>query len=290
MSKPVKILVTGSKGQLGSELRTLSTSYPELLFEFTTQKELSVTDAAAVDNIMSRFRPDYCINCAAYTAVDKAEEPGEALVAEKVNAEAVGILASACKQESTRLVHLSTDYVFDGTATSPYQPDASTNPVSVYGKTKLKGEQLAAMYTDAIIIRTAWVYSPFGKNFVKTMIRLMTEKTSIGVVSDQYGSPTYANDLAKAILDIITSGNWVPGIYHYTNEGTTSWYDFAVAIKELIRSNCVVNAIPTTAYPTPAKRPAYSVLDKTSFKNTFHIVVPYWESSLKKCIEILADT
>ncbi|ANH81531.1 dTDP-4-dehydrorhamnose reductase [Niabella ginsenosidivorans] len=290
MNRPVKIFVTGSSGQLGSELQTMAALYPDFLFEFTTQKEVSITDATAVNQLMNRLQPDYCINCAAYTAVDKAEEAGEALIAEKVNADAAGILARACRQHGTKLIHLSTDYVFDGTATSPYLPGAPTRPVSVYGKTKLKGEQLAASNTDAVIIRTAWVYSAFGKNFVKTMIRLMTEKSSINVVSDQYGSPTYANDLAKAILDVIASGNWVPGIYHYTNEGVISWYDFAVAIKELIRSSCTVNAIPTSAYPTPAKRPAYSVLDKTSFKDTFRIEIPYWESSLKKCIEILMNT
>lgn len=287
MSKQVKVLVTGSKGQLGSELNALSHQYPALVFKFTDHSDMSITDPKAVGDCFNDFHPDYCINCAAYTAVDRAEEAGEAVIAAQINADAVGVLARACTAHHTKLVHISTDYVFDGTARQPYQPEDAPNPVSVYGATKLKGEQLAAEHTDAVIIRTAWVYSSFGKNFVKTMIRLMNERPAINVVNDQEGSPTYARDLAKAILDLITGGQWAAGIYHYTNEGAITWYDFAVAIKRLIGSNCVINPIPGAAYPTPAKRPSYSVLDKSSFKHVFQTEIPYWESSLKKCIEII---
>lgn len=194
---------------------------------------MSITDPEAVESCFRDFEPDYCINCAAYTAVDKAEEAAAAVIATQINADAVELLARTCTAHNTKLVHISTDYVFDGTAHQPYRPDAATNPVSVYGATKLKGEQLAAAHTDAVIIRTAWVYSSFGKNFVKTMLRLMSERPAINVVSDQQGSPTYARDLAAAILDLVSKGKWVAGIYHYTNEGTTTWYDFAVAIKNL---------------------------------------------------------
>lgn len=289
MQQPVKILVTGADGQLASEIREIAATHGGMIFDFAGRNQLSVTDETAVQQYFQTFRPDYCINCAAYTAVDKAENAGEAEMAERINATAVGYLARACAANGSRLIHISTDYVFDGSASTPYKPEDATNPLSVYGATKLKGEQLAHRYTDAVVIRTAWVYSSFGKNFVKTMMRLMHERPSINVVNDQFGAPTYARDLANAILAIIASSRWVPGTYHYTNEGVISWYDFAAAIKEAIHSPCIINPIPSAAYPTPAKRPAYSVLDTTSVKEVYNVCTPYWESSLTECIKILTQ-
>lgn len=280
----MKILVTGANGQLGSEIRVLSAQYPDWEFFFTDFRELSITDEQAVLDFFKMNRPDYCINCAAYTAVDKAEEAGEQEGVEAVNAGAVGFLARACRQYQSKLVHISTDYVFDGTGNRPYKETDSPRPVSVYGATKLKGELAATQFTDAIIIRTAWVYSSFGSNFVKTMMRLMQQRPSLNVVNDQRGSPTYAADLAGVILQIIASGKWEPGIYHYTNEGDISWFDFAVAIQDLNGYTAVVLPIPTEAYPTAAKRPAYSVLDKSKIKNTYHIAIPNWKDSLKRCV------
>lgn len=282
-----KILVTGASGQLGSEIKALATNYPEFDFVFTDRDDLSIASEEAVDQYFETEQPDYCINCAAYTAVDKAEDPAERQRVDDVNANAVGFLARASRKQGAGFIHISTDYVFDGKGTSPYKPDGLTEPASVYGLTKLEGEKQALANTDAIVIRTAWVYSSFGKNFVKTMMNLMNTKPSINVVSDQYGTPTYAADLASAILQIIASGKWEPGIYHYTNEGMINWYEFAVAIKEITGSTCEVNAIPTSEYPTPAKRPAYSVLDKTKIKEVYGLKIPDWQDSLKLCMERL---
>ena len=286
MESSVKILVTGSNGQLGSELRQYAHT-PGLVFNFTDRSTLHLDTEAAVSDYIERLQPQYVINCAAYTAVDKAEQPEAQAEAESINADAVGYLAEACATYGAKLIHISTDYVFDGTASRPYRPSDPVNPLSVYGATKLKGEILAGQYTDAVIIRTAWVYSAFGKNFVKTMVRLMSEKPAINVVADQYGSPTYAADLAAAIIHIVQSGKWAPGIYHYTNEGQTSWYGFAMAIRELTNSPCEVNPIPSAAYPTPARRPGYSVLDKSDIKQTYDIIIPDWKDSLKKCMRTL---
>ncbi len=206
----------------------------------------------------------------------------------QVNGEAVGVLAAVCKENNCRFIHISTDYVFDGTANIPYKEDDAINPQGVYGLSKAEGEKEAMQYNpDSIIIRTAWVYSEFGKNFVKTMLKLMQEREEIKVVNDQVGSPTYAADLAEAILSIISSDKWFPGIYHYTNEGTITWFDFATAIKELSGSDCKVLPIPTSQFPTPAKRPAYSVLDKTKFKTTFNLPIKDWKESLKECLSKL---
>ena len=286
MESSVKILVTGSNGQLGSELRQYAHT-PGLVFDFTDRSTLHLDTEAAVSAYIERLQPQYVINCAAYTAVDKAEQPEAQAEAESINADAVGYLAKACATYGAKLIHISTDYVFDGTASRPYRPSDPVNPLSVYGATKLKGEILAGQYTDAVIIRTAWVYSAFGKNFVKTMVRLMSEKPAINVVADQYRSPTYAADLAAAIIHIVQSGKWAPGIYHYTNEGQTSWYGFAMAIRELTNSPCEVNPIPSAAYPTPARRPGYSVLDKSDIKQTYDIIIPDWKDSLKKCMRTL---
>jgi dTDP-4-dehydrorhamnose reductase len=281
------ILVTGSNGQLGKELQQLAVVYPQYKFVFASREDLKLHHFPLVENFFLATKPQYCINCAAYTAVDKAESEKD--MAMLVNGEAVGHLAAICKKYQTKLIHISTDYVFDGESETPYKEDDTTNPKNVYGASKLLGEQLCMKENaDSIIIRTSWVYSSFGHNFVKTMMRLMSERNEINVVSDQIGSPTYAVDLAKTILDIIASGKWESGIYHYSNEGKISWYEFAVAIKELTGSNCSINPIPTSAYPTPAKRPHYSLLDKERIKAVFQITVPSWKSSLQRCIAAIS--
>ncbi|WP_205513648.1 dTDP-4-dehydrorhamnose reductase [Longitalea arenae] len=291
MSQPV-IIVTGANGQLGQELRVLAAAYPAFQFVFTTREDMPVNDEAAIQKLFAEHTPAYCINCAAYTAVDKAESEQEA--AYSINAEGPRLLATACKTYNTRFIHISTDYVFNGQSPAPYTEDAPTDPVNLYGASKLKGEELCmAADPAAVIIRTAWVYSSFGKNFVKTMMKLMQERPAINVVNDQIGAPTYAADLANCIMHIIansqlSAGSWVPGIYHYCNRGKISWYDFAVAIKEMTNSACVVNPIPTAQYPTPAKRPAFSLLDTTKLQKTFHCTIPAWKDSLQKCLQLLA--
>jgi dTDP-4-dehydrorhamnose reductase len=281
-----KILVTGSNGQLGKELKKISSLFSQFEFIFLSREDLPIHHFELVRNFFKGYHPQYLINCAAYTAVDKAE--AEKDLAFQVNAEAVGVLAAVCKQYNTSFIHISTDYVFDGTATVPYKEDSQTNPQSVYGASKLEGEKQATQLNpDSIIIRTAWVYSEFGKNFVKTMMKLMSEREEISVVSDQIGSPTYAADLAMTIMNIIAVGNWQPGIYNYSNEGVISWYDFALAIKEAAGFTCKVNPIPTLQYPTPAKRPAYSVLDKTKIQQTFGIKPADWKGSLITCLSCL---
>lgn len=282
------ILVTGANGQLGNEMQVISSAYTAYNFLFVTKQELAIDDVEAVKKYFASHTIDYCVNCAAYTAVDKAEtEPEKALL---INATAVGNLAKVCKEHNTQFIHISTDYVFDGTATSPYKEDHPVAPVNRYGATKLKGEELAQQNNPgSIIIRTSWVYSSFGNNFVKTMLRLMKEKEQINVVSDQQGCPTYAADLAAAIMQIITSGKAAeqPGIYNYSNTGIISWYQFAVAIKELSGSKCMVNPIPSSNYPTPAKRPTYSVMDTTKIQQTFNVAIPFWKHSLQKCLTLL---
>ena len=284
-----KIIVTGSNGQLGSELKELASHHSEADFIFFTRNELSIADDAALQNVFELHQPNYFINCAAYTAVDKAEEEKES--ASEINGTAVGAIANLCQQNNCKLIHISTDYVFDGLANKPLKESDEVDPVNAYGESKLLGEQLTLKNNpDTIIIRTSWVYSSYGKNFVKTMMRLMKEKESIGVVSDQIGSPTYAADLAQAILQIITLEKWVPGIYNYSNEGVISWFDFATEIKSLINASCIVNPITTSQFPTPAKRPAYSVLDKTKIQNTFNITLKDWKESLRVCVDKLMQT
>ena len=288
MSNKPTILVTGANGQLGNEIQMLAPDFPDYDFLFVTREELSIADSDAMAKYFSEHAIDYCINCAAYTAVDKAES--NSANAFLINADAVSTLATICKKNNTQLIHISTDYVFDGTANQPYKETDKTNPVSVYGQSKLQGEELAMQNAPSTnIIRTAWLYSSFGNNFVKTMLRLMQEKESINVVSDQFGCPTYAADLAAAIMQIITSNqsNKKPGIYHFSNAGVTNWYEFAVAIKELTDSKCVVNPITTAQYPTAAKRPGYSVLDTSKIKGTFRIVTQNWKDSLKNCLALL---
>ena len=280
------ILVTGANGQLGQEFRKIATLFLQCNFIFVTKEQLSITDEDAV-NIFFKNNPiDICINCAAYTAVDKAETERE--LATTVNATAVGYLAKACRIYNAKFIHISTDYVSDGNGTNPYLENQQTNPVNFYGQTKLIGEQNALKENkETIIIRTAWVYSSFGNNFVKTMLRLMKERESIGVVNDQFGCPTYAADLAGAIMQIINGNNFISGIYHYSNKGKISWYDFAKEISLQTKSHCVVNGITTAQFPTPAARPSYSVLDTTKIADTFNIIIPEWKDSLKKCLLVL---
>jgi len=281
-----KILVTGANGQLGMEIQQLSKGYPLFEFIFTTREEMPLDNPEAIRNFIAKQQPQYFINCAAHTAVDKAESEKE--LAYQINAEAPGIIARACKENNVQLIHISTDYVFNGTGSVPYKEEDETDPVNLYGDSKLQGEKKVMEFNPgSIIIRTAWVYSDFGKNFVKTMLRLMADKDQIGVVSDQSGAPTYAADLAEAILLIISSQQWTPGIYHFSNEGNITWYDFAVAIKELSGSNCKVNPITTSQFPTPAKRPSYSVLDKTRIQRTFNIPPKDWKASLSICLQKL---
>ncbi|AEW01262.1 dTDP-4-dehydrorhamnose reductase [Niastella koreensis] len=290
MSQPV-ILVTGANGQVGQELRVLSASYPAFTFVFTDADSMPVNKEEVVQQMFAAHRPAYCINCAAYTAVDKAETEQELAFA--VNAEGVRILAAACKNYNTRFIHISTDYVFNGQSPTPYKEDAPTGPENVYGVTKLKGEQLCReVNPESVIIRTAWVYSSFGKNFVKTMMKLMQERPAISVVNDQVGAPTYAADLAACMMQIVantntSAANWHPGMYHYSNQGRISWFDFAVGIKELTGSTCTVNPIPSKQFPTPAKRPSFSLLDTSKIRQTFNIAIPEWKESLKKCVALL---
>ena len=286
MESKQKILITGSNGQLGKELKRLENSFPQFDFIFLSREDLPIHHFELVRNFFKGYQPQFLINCAAYTAVDRAESERE--LAFQVNGESVGVLAAVCKEYGTKLIHISTDYVFDGTATLPYKEESLTNPQSVYGASKLEGEKEALRFNpDSIIIRTSWVYSEFGKNFVKTMLKLMSEREDLNVVSDQFGSPTYAADLAETIVQIISSGQWHAGIYHYSNEGVISWYEFAVAIKELSGSVCKVNPIPTSQYPTPAKRPAYSVLDKTKIQSVFNLPIKDWKESLEICLSRL---
>ncbi|MGG9970265.1 dTDP-4-dehydrorhamnose reductase [Ferruginibacter sp. SUN002] len=282
------ILVTGAGGQLGQEMKAIAAAYPQYDFLFVTKNELAIDDFNEVKNYFSQHKIDWCVNCAAYTAVDKAES--EIDKAYLINADAVANLAVVCKEYGTKFIHISTDYVFNGTNTTPIKEDQLTDPIGVYGASKLKGEQLALKNNpDSIIIRTSWVYSSFGNNFVKTMLRLMKERESINVVNDQQGCPTYAADLASAIMQIINSNFQLPtsNIYNYSNSGIINWYEFATAIKELTGSNCIVNPIPTSQYPTPAKRPQYSVLDTSAIQQTFNISIPFWKDSLKKCLSLL---
>ncbi len=288
MTEKSSILVTGSNGQLGKELRELESAYPQFDFIFLSREDLPIHHFELVRNSFRAYHPQYLINCAAYTAVDRAETERE--LAFQVNGEAVGVLAAVCRENDCRLIHISTDYVFDGTANVPYKENSPVNPQSIYGASKLEGEKLAQQLNPAsIIIRTSWVYSEFGKNFVKTMLQLMKEREEISVVNDQVGSPTYAADLAEAIIKIIDNSqmpgrNWQPGIYHFSNEGIITWYDFAVAIKELSGSKCNINPVPTSAYPTAAKRPAYSVLDKSKIQQATGITLKNWKDSLSRCL------
>lgn len=288
MAEKKTILVTGANGQLGKEMQVIAASFPGYNYLFVAKDLLAIDDTVAVKEYFAVHPIDYCVNCAAYTAVDKAETETENAM--RINATAVGNLAAVCREYNTQFIHISTDYVFDGTATSPYKEDNIVSPVNFYGASKLKGEELTIQNNPAsIIIRTSWVYSSFGNNFVKTMLRLMSERESINVVSDQQGCPTYAADLAGAIMQIIESGVTIvsPGIFNYSNQGVINWHQFATAIKELAGANCMVNPIPSSQYPTPAKRPAYSVMETSKIQQTFNITIPSWKDSLQKCLQLI---
>lgn len=299
------ILVTGANGQLGKEMQMIATAYPAYNFLFVTREELPIDNEAALTDFFAAHSIDVCVNCAAYTAVDKAESEIEK--ANAINGTAVGNLAALCKQYNTRFIHISTDYVFDGTATIPYRVNHPVSPVNAYGASKLLGEELAVKNNPAtIIIRTSWVYSSFGNNFVKTMMRLMKDRDSLNVVADQEGCPTYAADLANAIMQIVEQPTTILNhlqqptttlnnlqqsstIFHYSNKGAINWHQFAEAIQEISKSNCVVNPIPSSQYPTPAKRPDYSVMDTSKIEETFKIIIPEWRESLQKCMDLLAQ-
>jgi len=265
-----KILVTGANGQLGSEIKVLAIAYPNFDFIFTDIDDFPLDQSEVIISNFKRIQPDIVINCAAYTAVDKAET--DSITADTINHLAIATLASLCADSGAKLVHISTDYVFDGSSPIAYTEEDQPNPKSVYGVTKLAGE-IACLKNcpESIIIRTAWVYSEFGNNFVKTMLRLMTERDSLGVVNDQVGSPTYAADLAQVILTILNSSKWESGIYHYSNAGEISWFQFAQDIKEIGRKTCDIKGIPASSYPTPAERPAYSLLDKSKIRAVYGI-------------------
>ena len=282
----MRILVTGCNGQLGNEMQLLEQKNAQHTFFNTDVAELDITDQQAIEAFVEKNQIDGIVNCAAYTAVDKAEDNEE--LCQKLNAEAPAYLAHAIGRRGGWMIQISTDYVFDGTEHTPYTEDADTCPNSVYGKTKLVGELNVQKFCErSMIIRTAWLYSTFGNNFVKTMIRLGKERPELGVIFDQIGTPTYARDLAVAIMTAINKGI-VPGIYHFSNEGVISWYDFTKAIHRIAGiTTCHVRPLHTVEYPTPAARPHYSVLDKTKIKQTYSMEIPYWEESLKECIEKL---
>lgn len=281
-----KVLVTGANGQLGWELAQASKSFPQFEFVFVDRNAMDLSNPAALEGIVTLYAPDAIINTAAYTAVDKAETETE--LAHTINAEAVEALALIAKQKNIPFITFSTDYVFNGNATSPYLTDTALEPVNFYGKTKAAGELLAAEANpDTIIIRTSWVFSSHGSNFVKTMMRLMKERDALNIVGDQKGRPTFAKDLALATIKIlvaINAGNTIKGIYHFANTGATTWFGFAEKIKSFAGLDCNLTAITTDQFPTPAKRPAYSVLDTHKIEKDLGIAIPSWESALKDCI------
>jgi len=279
----MNILITGCNGQLGNEIQLLQAQYAQHTWLNTDVNELDITDKAAIERFVEANEIDGIVNCAAYTAVDKAESDPQ--LARKLNADAPAFLAEAVAKRGGWMVQVSTDYVFNGTKHTPYVETDEPCPNSIYGQTKLEGEQaVSKLCTNAMIVRTAWLYSEFGNNFVKTMIRLGREREQLGVIFDQVGTPTYAHDLATAIMTAIDKGI-KPGVYHFSNEGVTSWYDFTKSIHRLAGINtCQVSPLHTAEYPTPACRPAYSVLDKTKIKAAYGIEIPHWEESLAKCI------
>lgn len=279
----MKILVTGANGQLGTELKKILEATMPSVAIYTDVDELDLTNAKAVESFVVNNDISHIVNCAAYTAVDRAEE--EKSLCAQINIDAVKNLALAADANGAKVIHISTDYVFDGTNHRPYRESDKVNPISQYGTTKRKGETvLLALAPEAIIIRTAWLYSAHGNNFVKTMLRLAEKNDEIRVVCDQIGTPTYARDLAAAIVTVLRSHQWIPGIYHFTDEGAASWYDFAKAIFRLAGKQVKVKPILTEDYPTPASRPAYSILDRSLIKATYGVTIPHWEEALADCM------
>ncbi|MDE6126518.1 MAG: dTDP-4-dehydrorhamnose reductase [Muribaculaceae bacterium] len=284
----MKVLVTGANGQLGSALRRLLDKEMPGEAIYASKEDLDLTDAAAVEEYVRGNEVTHIVNCAAYTAVDRAEE--EKRECALVNTDAVKNLAAAADLLGAKIIHISTDYVFDGTNHRPYRESDKVNPISQYGTTKRKGETaLLALAPESIIIRTAWLYSDTGHNFVKTILAMADKQDRIRVVCDQIGTPTYARDLARAILAILKSHQWVAGIYHFTDEGAASWYDFAKAIVRIAGKRAEVEPIPTEDFPTPASRPAYSILDRSRIKATYGVAIPHWEEALADCIKLILN-
>ena len=280
------ILVTGANGQLGKEIQNLASDIEKFNFIFTDVDDLDITNEASLSNFFDKNSIDYIVNCAAYTAVDKAETDIE--LCNKINSIAVKNLVSFAEEYNVNFITISTDYVFDGTNYKPYTESDKTSPNSIYGASKLTGETEALKYEKSIIIRTSWLYSHYGANFIRTMLNLAETRNELNVIYDQIGTPTYAADLAEAIIEIIRyseNNSFMAGIYNYSNEGVTSWYDFAKTIFRLTNTNCKVIPIETKDYPTPAARPHYSVLNKSKIKNTFNLFIPYWEDSLAECLK-----
>ena len=282
------VLVTGSKGQLGNEIQVLAPAYPQFNFIFTDVEELDICKREVVDGFFSENKIDFLINCAAYTAVDKAEDDEEKCY--QINKDAVGYLGEASACHGVKMLHVSTDYVFDGKSYIPYTEDAPVSPATVYGRSKAEGEQrLVSVLQSAVIVRTSWLYSSFGNNFVKTMLKLGRERKRLQVVFDQVGTPTYAADLADALLQIISAAELVPGIYHFSNEGVCSWYDFTLAIFKSAKIACDVLPIESKEYPTKTPRPHYSVLNKQKVKSAYNLRIAHWEDSLNRCVQKLEN-
>lgn len=282
------ILITGANGQLGSEIRVASAHFPQFRFFFTDVTELDICNREAVHAYMAENHMDGIVNCAAYTAVDKAEDDAETCF--RINRDAVKNLAEAAREYKLDIIHVSTDYVFDGKSYLPYTEVMPVNPSSVYGKSKLEGERiLMEICPEAVIVRTSWLYSSFGNNFVKTMLRLGQERDKLNVIFDQVGTPTYAADLAVALLSILAAGKPAAGIYHYSNEGVCSWYDFTRSIHRLAGISCDLVPIDSKEYPVRTPRPHFSVLNKAKIKQTYGIEIPHWEDSLEKCIRLLVN-
>ncbi len=283
------ILITGSNGQLGSEMQQAAKRFPNFNYIFTDVAELDICDKATLNDFVVENEVNFIVNCAAYTAVDKAEDDVD--LCYKINCEAVKNIGEVAKANNVKAVHVSTDYVFDGTNHVPYTEDMPVCPSSVYGKSKLEGEQvLMESCEEAVIIRTSWLYSSFGNNFVKTMMKLGTERDNLNVIFDQVGTPTYAADLAETILNVINHESFVPGIYHFSDEGVCSWYDFTKTIHRIANITCNVQPIETKDYPVRTPRPHYSVLNKAKIKSTYGISIPHWEESLTKCINLIHNS
>jgi len=283
------ILITGSHGQLGNEMQQAAARFPAFNFLYTDVEDLDICDKAALTTFVKANKVNMIVNCAAYTAVDKAED--DVALCYKINSDAVRNIGEVASENNLKVVHVSTDYVFDGTNYLPYNEDQPVCPATVYGKSKLAGEQaLLETCKQAVILRTAWLYSSFGNNFVKTMMKLGTDRDSLNVIFDQVGTPTYAADLADAILKVLSHETFVPGIYHFSDEGVCSWYDFTKTIHRIAGITCNVQPIETKDYPARTPRPHYSVLNKVKIKSTYGIVIPHWEESLVRCIDILQQT
>jgi len=279
----MKILITGKNGQLGSELHDLKETYPQYEMVFVDREQMDLSNLIQITAVLEKEQPNIIVSAGAYTAVDRAETDQE--LCDAVNHLAVKTMGRWAAENNAKVIHISTDYVFDGTSSVPLKETDTTAPINIYGLTKLKGEEaLKESEADFVIIRTAWVYSTYGANFVKTMMRLMSEREEIGVVADQVGTPTYARDLAKAIMTVVEAETFISGIYHFSNEGKISWHEFAIAVKEIIGYTTKINAIGSDAFPTPAKRPNFSLLNKTKIKEVYAVKVPDWKDSLAEML------